>query len=545
MADDDSTVTDGGVLFVHGIGEQEPGRTLITCVDAVFSCLGDHQGITNLRLTDVDLAPSIGPPRALLQFRVKGEVEDRSYWLTESCWARSFLPLSTLQVVRWTTQVLPWAVMAYCANGIRVAAQEWRRRATVLARAVAMCRVAAAYLVFIVAPIASLAIGVLLLVCAVVALVPVPAFRAVAHWLLRLTVATLGDSLILRASRTNEAAILSRVTGDLKWVASRAATTSVVAHSQGAVLAHKVVANRPEGSLVSSLITYGSGLRPLRVLTGADDLEGSVGFAWVITIAYMVSVVTLAFLLWPLALPSWLPDLESLLVIQLLFLVSAIAFWALVPRLAVGTPRRRLAWTILAAAIPAFVASFGFIRFWLLSPPGWPREGPAIFCLCAAALLVWALVLVTRRGTPTVRGTTVLIALAAWFVALGVALQAILPQRWILADTAIITLCSLVGIVWVGALLAKVDMVDNASIQAVTDKGHEWRDFYATCDPVAGGAIHQLGDASRAVTNRGSMIRDHTAYWCNRDEFVLLVCQLLFPHDGVPRDDALMNWVSD
>jgi len=59
----------------------------------------------------------------------------------------------------------------------------------------------------------------------------------------------------------------------------------------------------------------------------------------------------------------------------------------------------------------------------------------------------------------------------------------------------------------------------------------DWIDYWATADPVPNGPLAPLGTVEKLqpfrVTNRISWLTDHSAYWENRDEFVLpLACEL-------------------
>jgi len=53
--------------------------------------------------------------------------------------------------------------------------------------------------------------------------------------------------------------------------------------------------------------------------------------------------------------------------------------------------------------------------------------------------------------------------------------------------------------------------------------GIRWRDYAASADPVPNGALideHQEFPEHMTVHNRGSLLRDHTTYWANQDEFI-------------------------
>jgi hypothetical protein len=55
-----------------------------------------------------------------------------------------------------------------------------------------------------------------------------------------------------------------------------------------------------------------------------------------------------------------------------------------------------------------------------------------------------------------------------------------------------------------------------------------WVDLYASADPVPNGRTRTIegGHESKRIWNLGSLIRDHTTYWDNRDGFVLRVARV-------------------
>ena len=66
-------------------------------------------------------------------------------------------------------------------------------------------------------------------------------------------------------------------------------------------------------------------------------------------------------------------------------------------------------------------------------------------------------------------------------------------------------------------------------------RGVRWEDVYSSVDPVSNGPVRDDPNQppnSTEVVNLGSALRDHTAYWQNRDEFVALVVEKLLAFDG-------------
>jgi hypothetical protein len=70
--------------------------------------------------------------------------------------------------------------------------------------------------------------------------------------------------------------------------------------------------------------------------------------------------------------------------------------------------------------------------------------------------------------------------------------------------------------------------------------GVRWRDYAASADPVPNGALLDEQcpfPEHRTVHNRGSLLRDHTTYWTNRDEFVVEVVRCLAELDPLVAPD--------
>jgi hypothetical protein len=58
----------------------------------------------------------------------------------------------------------------------------------------------------------------------------------------------------------------------------------------------------------------------------------------------------------------------------------------------------------------------------------------------------------------------------------------------------------------------------------------EWMDCFATADPVSNGLLFDeltVKNSSKEVSNLSSILRDHTSYWANRDQFVTLLIEQL------------------
>jgi hypothetical protein len=107
---------DVGVLFVHGIGEQQENETLAAFYRPLVrtACLlhkagvdssSEETGATPFHIESLE-APIAGRPAVSVKVN-RAEVA-ASWLLTEAWWARSFSPPKTAELIRWLLLVVPW-----------------------------------------------------------------------------------------------------------------------------------------------------------------------------------------------------------------------------------------------------------------------------------------------------------------------------------------------------------------------------------------------------------------------------------------------------
>lgn len=216
----------------------------------------------------------------------------------------------------------------------------------------------------------------------------------------------LGDSYVFVQNHIQQAAILTKVRSDLQWLAERCESVVVIAHSQGAAIAHRVL-RRADPANVRLLITLGSGLAKL------EELEAMAEHPGMLQIAYLS-----------------------------------------VPLLMLGT--------IISVRI----------YFHFLAQPTQLVAFTAVFF--PVILVITTVRLVRQHADKT-------------------------QQR-----------------------------VDRLSLSS-SRPSMQWLDLYATCDPVPNGPLTEPGRLgnfeSRAVTNTGSILQDHTSYWDNQAEVVPYIMQ--------------------
>jgi len=245
-----------GVLFVHGIGQQGPGRTVASFAAALYSwlfrwnCPEDMPPEKSPTFRHAVLSPELGGDPAHVSLAVPLDLSDGQHharWLlAESQWANAFTP-RFLDLAHWIWKVSTCLLVVQFVIPMR---RHWRKT-----RPDATCRVPAhkrlahapvvlCYAILIgVAAMSSVLVSILLLALAVAAKLPVPRIDLAVQWVVVKLAAMLGDSYVLARCPVQFAAMRTQVARDLSWLQDRCDRVAVVAHSQGAAIAHHYYAS--------------------------------------------------------------------------------------------------------------------------------------------------------------------------------------------------------------------------------------------------------------------------------------------------------------
>jgi hypothetical protein len=346
-----------GVVFVHGIGQQTRGSTLVQAGDSLIFWLRrwiggarsksagsapdpalDPHG--DVRLPDAAIRIRLNrpqePPYAELCIRMPGDgTEDgragsaagRFWLLCESWWADAFAPSQFAEFFSWSLRTVPWTFASHFGTAARRWTKRlWRQYGDLVDFTKALVeshRGTPLYWVYF--PVAFLGVllglvlngvimvaGMLLagsivailslfaivstLVLLLIALPPVPQLRAVARSLQQMLSATVGDSHVLVTSPVQATAIVTQVRNDLQWLADRSETVAVVAHSQGAAVAHEALRQGlPRGLPPDRLLlfTFGSGLKKLEGLRAIASDQARAGWMPAVGLLTLVAGIVL------------------------------------------------------------------------------------------------------------------------------------------------------------------------------------------------------------------------------------------------------------
>lgn len=478
-ANGSAAAADVGVLFVHGIGEQQSGQTVVQCAEALLDWFGRWRGgnkgqlraarmvtVADARLKhDGDSIPAHA--RLSVPVQPAGAPERLSNWLVaESWWAGTYQSPTYRELAWWSLSVLPRVVAVHTVGQVLDAVDSVGRsddKLPVIDRlgdimwhlAHVVWLMLALFLWLLLLPVAIALVLLILLV----GLLPLRSVRSLVVRVQNILTGSVGDSYVFVNRPLRAAAALSRVRSDLEWLRKRCGKVVVVAHSQGAAVTHDLL--RTGGAApVEALFTYGSGLNKLTLIRLSRYGRFADGLPWQPHAGAALIVA------------SSLGVVESLREAPSTFLSSlGIAVALIVGAGVIGALAER--------------SSGGIMRS-------------------------------VAKGTAMALGTGALLSIvyAAWEVGT--------PLGWLT-----VLLFAGVGLVVAGLDDARQAITfDHADVE-LSGTPH-WVDVYSTADPVPNGPLalrsrEQHVAESIEIANLSSFLLDHTSYWRNPDGFVSLV----------------------
>jgi pimeloyl-ACP methyl ester carboxylesterase len=257
------------VVFVHGIGDQLQGQTLVQFADPLarwFSrwlSKGEYlePGASEegpVCLTHSELAPGDGDS-AQVRLRI-GDPVDQEWLLAESWWAETFRAPKARVVLFWLITILPLLLLEQFLAPLRRAGQ-MRKEKRVGWFVYRVRQVAFVGLFIASLPLAGLGLVLALLLLVPMA-IPIERVRDAAKKAALMVASVLGDCFILTSSPVQFDAMVRRVARDLQALGN-AERLVVVAHSQGAALAYEAMRRYPTPENLVRFVTVGQGLTKL------------------------------------------------------------------------------------------------------------------------------------------------------------------------------------------------------------------------------------------------------------------------------------------
>lgn len=274
-----------GVLFVGGIEHQRPGSAIASFSAAVYAWLVDWNcgwrrspGTPPPALREARLAPGDGeyhgPAHLTLDVPLELSCGPRhARWLlAESAWPVLFHPPRFGELARWMWKVSTCLlVMQFVIPMRRHWYEAGKNRAHPYLRLAHVAAVLCYGVLMGIAGMLSVLLSGLLLLLAVAAKLPIPQIDQAVQWTIVKISSVLGDSYVLAQCPVQFAAMRTKVADDLRWLQDRCDRVAVVAHSQGAAIAHQVLrdGDYDPGSL-RAFVTFGQGITKMHVLQRMD-----------------------------------------------------------------------------------------------------------------------------------------------------------------------------------------------------------------------------------------------------------------------------------
>jgi hypothetical protein len=283
-----------GVLFVHGIGNQAQGDTLLGCAEPLYQWLvrwleGEKPKDATGSSPERDISSSVHIIDAAIQasndspahtewlLRIKqenGEIKETRLLLAEAWWAGSITAASFWSSLKWALQVGPSISFLHFSTLINNVKQSshgnfyfWLFSLL----AIPFYILASIILMLLVTGLAlTLAIA-----SAISSILPFAWLRSLVTNSQFILSNWIGDAYLLTMSPIQFAVMKSKFRQELNWLDDRCEKIVVVAHSQGTAIAyHALLENKPAS--VQHLVTYGSAIK---LLDRIDKIR-SQGLDW-------------------------------------------------------------------------------------------------------------------------------------------------------------------------------------------------------------------------------------------------------------------------
>jgi hypothetical protein len=507
---------DLGVLFVHGIGNQAQGDTLVrwgeALLDWIRSVNSNPHEETNVAVLEASLgAGQDKPAEADVEVTINGE--SRRWLMTEAWWATAFATPSYSQLVVWSLKIVPWALGLHFARYLRSqieafgspdrgvahadnvgandaasvdageASDDVTRsrapRSPALTKGLRLVgdllRLVFAGAALIVGMLLSPLLLLFLLLLLLIGLIPIPQLRTFVNAIQQGLAGSVGDSMVLLENPIQSAAIRSQLRDSLQELASKCRQVALVAHSQGAQIAVETLLKTPPIKKkkkserwpppeLTTLITFGAGVNKLGLLQYLRERETSHSDAKNVGLGH------------PLVVTAFLLVLSIFLVLIYRDLMAG---------------------------------NLELSDFWPF---------PYVLVIGPVCLLLSYLVRYTAMkvgaSEPLANRIKMVTVVVIFLIATGVVVRYAKGEIIFFWGALVYALLTLNAFV-------QFSKSAETKIPAHIAFLEHWYDFYGSADPVPNGPIpNKQKDPSVEICNVKSMLSDHTLYWKNQEEFV-------------------------
>ena len=272
---DQPGIADLGVLLVHGIGEQAQGETLTKFAEPIVEWMRDwlHREARDGSLVaskplDAALRPPLLPPGTPANTRVIiGTVRDDpreegvvQQWLfAEAWWGSQVLTPPISSFTMWLITRGPWLTLFHFNQRLLASPALHNGWKWLIGVPLSIGWV-----------VLSLLLTVVLVAASLLAVVPIGRVRRAVFTVLRRIAGVVGDAYGQLRSPIQRAAFERATLDAMQWLRPRCRRLAVIAHSQGAAIAHGALrSGEPKADL---LVTVGAGITKLEALRYLERL---------------------------------------------------------------------------------------------------------------------------------------------------------------------------------------------------------------------------------------------------------------------------------
>ena len=265
-----------GILFVHGIGQQPQGDTLlrfgepfVKWLQEWFKSLCQTESVKIRKsVLGAPVLDSHTPPYSILDFETSSGTS--SWLLAENWWASEIRNPPITKLAFWILTRGTWIVLSSFGKLAKRPQFEPKDQREPVSRWAFPCSI----IYFFGSLLAAFILWLLVLSITIFSVIPFHKFRAFLSKFLLTILQWVGDIYVLTENPLQTAAAVTHIREDLSWLKPRCDTTVVIAHSGGVALVYEALKTGAED--VNVLITYGSGLGMVTELNTITEIKPSL-----------------------------------------------------------------------------------------------------------------------------------------------------------------------------------------------------------------------------------------------------------------------------